>query len=139
MMLFLQAWLITTVLFLAGDCVWLVGVMNKFFVYQIRHLMNVTPHGTIINYISALCAYIIISTGLTWFIVVPLLRTSYINIFLNGAFLGFCLYGVYEFTNHATLKGWPLLFLNVDILWGTVWCGIASVLSVLAVRYCVSL
>jgi len=109
--------------------------MNKFFLYKIAHLMKLSRGGIVMNYASALAAYGILSAGLTWFVVMPLLHASYNVIFLNGAFLGLCMYGVYEFTNHATLAAWPLSFSCIDILWGMAWCGLASVISVWISRY----
>lgn len=97
--------------------------------------MTFTEHGVAMNYVSALAAYAILAVGLTWFVVMPLAHASYSVVFLNGAFLGLCMYGVYEFTNHATLTGWPSSFLCIDIMWGMVWCGSASVISVLIARY----
>jgi uncharacterized membrane protein len=44
-----------------------------------------------------------------------------------GAIYGFCLYGVYEFTNYAIIKSWSLSMLFVDIIWGTLLCSITAV------------
>lgn len=32
--------------------------------------------------------------------------------------LGFCTYGIYEFTNMAILKNWSSLIVYIDVLWG---------------------
>ena len=37
---------------------------------------------------------------------------------LNMFILGFIIYGIYELTNHATIKKWPLFMVFVDTLWG---------------------
>ena len=47
---------------------------------------------------------------------------------LYGALAGFAIYGVYEFTNFATIVGWPARLIAIDILWGTFACGIVSAL-----------
>jgi uncharacterized membrane protein len=135
MVLFLKLLVITTGVFFTVDAFWLYFVMNKFFIYKIAHLMTFTQHGVVMNYVTALIAYAILAVGLTWFVVMPLVNASYSVIFLNGAFLGLCMYGVYEFTNHATLTGWPLSFLCIDVMWGMMWCGLASVISVWIARY----
>lgn len=132
---FFKAWIITTTVFLMGDVVWLYCVMNKFFVPQIKHLMNSSSGGVHINYFSAIVAYLLISTALSFFVVVPLQAAPSMQIFIHGAFLGLCIYGVYECTNHATLNDWPVTFLIVDIVWGTVWSGVVSVASVVLFRY----
>lgn len=133
--IFLILWLITTTVFLIGDVPWLYFIMNKFFIPQIQHLMNITQQGTVINYASAFFGYILATAALTWFVIMPLAKAPLMTIFLHGAFLGFCMYGVYEFTNHATLAQWPITFLIIDIMWGTLWCGLASIISVMIARY----
>lgn len=135
MISYIKAWLITTAVFMVGDIPWLLFVMNRYFVHKIHHLMDVTHAGAVINFSSACTAYFLITFLLVWFIVVPLSKTPFSNIFLNGAIMGACVYGVYEFTNHATLTNWPVNFLMIDIAWGTLWCGAASVLSSWIIQY----
>ena len=130
----LKMWLVTTIVFFMGDIFWLYAIMRKFFVPQVRHLMNVTEAGVAMNYASALAAYLLLSTALTVFVVVPFYTQALSKVFAYGAFLGLCLYGVYEFTNHATLYNWPLMFLIVDIAWGTTWCGAVAVVTVSIIR-----
>ena len=132
---FLKTWTVTTILFFIGDIVWLYCVMNRFFVPHIKHLMNSSNNGIVINYLSALLAYMLISSALSIFVVVTHMQDSLSSIFVHGAFLGLCLYGVYELTNYAILHNWPLSFLIVDIVWGTLWCGIVSLASVALIRY----
>ena len=45
---------------------------------------------------------------------------------LSGLFLGFAMYGVYDLTNLATLKGWNLEMTLIDMAWGTFLCGSAA-------------
>jgi len=44
----------------------------------------------------------------------------------KGALLGLVIYGVYDFTNIATIKGWTHSFLIQDIAWGTFLCGLIA-------------
>jgi uncharacterized membrane protein len=134
MIFFINLWFVTTIIFLIGDSIWLYAIMNKFFVPTIKHLMILSGGNITIKYIPALGAYLLISTALVYFVCIPMFNETMINIFGRGAFLGFCMYGVYECTNYATLSGWPLSFLLVDIMWGTVWSAITSVLSVKAMH-----
>lgn len=131
---FLKAWLVTNAVFFCGDVIWLYAVMNRFLVPKIKHLMGVSDSGVTINYVAALFAYLLLSTALTVFVVAPLSDATAKMIFLYGAFLGLCVYGVYECTNYATLYNWPLSFLIVDIIWGTIWSGLAAVASVLFIK-----
>lgn len=131
---FIKAWLVTTTIFFLGDIVWLYAVMNRFFVSQIKHLMSNSAQGITIHYVPALLSYLCVCSALTIFIVLPLRQESLIKVFLHGAFLGLCLYGVYEFTNYATLRQWPLSFLIADISWGTLWSAVVSVISIVMLK-----
>jgi uncharacterized membrane protein len=48
---------------------------------------------------------------------------------IYGALFGFFTYATYEMTNLATLKGWPLAMVPVDILWGTVLGALVSTVT----------
>ena len=43
-----------------------------------------------------------------------------------GAVFGFVTYGVYDLTNHATLREWRTAATVVDMAWGTVSCATAA-------------
>lgn len=46
--------------------------------------------------------------------------------FLQGSLLGASMYGVYDFTNYATLKNYSLEMTLADWAWGTFACGFAA-------------
>lgn len=48
---------------------------------------------------------------------------------LWGALLGFCVYGVYEFTNYSLLKDWTLKTLLIDLCWGTFFGAVLTYIS----------
>jgi len=56
------------------------------------------------------------------------------EVILHGAALGFTVYGVYDFTNLATLRGWSILVNLVDLMWGTLLCATACAISVWAAK-----
>ena len=60
----------------------------------------------------AVIAYLILTLGLYYFIIKD--RRPVTDAFL----LGVLIYGVYDFTNYATLKKWTLAFSIKDTLWG---------------------
>ena len=43
-----------------------------------------------------------------------------------GALFGIFTYATYDLTNLATLKGWPLAIVLIDILWGAVLSAVVS-------------
>lgn len=61
---------------------------------------------------SAICVYTLMIFTVYYFGFVKKLSNYEIGI------LGFVIYGIYEGTNHATLKDWPLWMVVVDTLWG---------------------
>jgi hypothetical protein len=46
--------------------------------------------------------------------------------FTKGGLLGFSMYGLYDLTNMATLKGWTYTMLVKDTTWGTFLCAAAA-------------
>lgn len=61
---------------------------------------------------SAVLCYVFIIFSIYYFGFV--LNIGLLNMFI----LGFIIYGIYELTNHATIKKWPLFMVFVDTLWG---------------------
>jgi uncharacterized membrane protein len=49
--------------------------------------------------------------------------------------LGFCAYATYDLTNLATLRGFPLKLVLVDMAWGTCLTPIAAVAGFHAARW----
>ena len=43
--------------------------------------------------------------------------------------LGFIIYGIYELTNHATIKNWPLFMVFIDTLWGGVLFALTTIIT----------
>ena len=65
-----------------------------------------------IRFISAFACYIILVSGLYYFIIKK-------NAPVKDAFLlGMLIYGVYETTNYAFFKDWSPLLVLLDTLWG---------------------
>jgi uncharacterized membrane protein len=71
--------------------------------------------------IYGLVTWALLALGTQYFVISK--STDKYSAFLNGALLGLIIYGVYDFTNMATIKGWTHSFLLQDIAWGTVLCG----------------
>ena len=56
----------------------------------------------------------------SYFIIIP--KKSHIDAFV----LGLVIYGVYEGTNYAILKKWPLKIVIMDTLWGGILFALTS-------------
>lgn len=65
-----------------------------------------------VRYSSALVCYLAMTVLFVYFIVLQK-RTLY-----EAFFLGFLVYLIYETTNYAILRDWPITLVWVDSLWG---------------------
>lgn len=71
--------------------------------------------------------YLFFVAALIFFVVDPaVVKGSWFNALLFGAFFGFICYATYDLTNQATIKDWPLLVTIVDLAWGTFFSAIVS-------------
>jgi uncharacterized membrane protein len=70
-----------------------------------RVVMQIKPEG-------ALFVYLLLIVVINYFIIQK--NRSPLEAFI----LGFCIYGIYDGTNYAILKKWPLNVAIMDALWG---------------------
>ena len=59
----------------------------------------------------------------------PFSAKSIIKAAILGGLYGFFTYATYDLTNMATIDGWPLRIVVVDILWWTTLCTAVSLIS----------
>lgn len=112
---FLMLYAISVPLFLAIDLLWLGVIAKSFYRQQLGSLMGD------VNWPAALLFYLVFLLGLTFFATYPaVVRASVTAALLLGGLYGFFTYATYDLTNLATLRGWPLPLVIVDITWGTV-------------------
>jgi uncharacterized membrane protein len=113
---FLIRFIVTLLLFLAIDSVWLVRIAPNFYKTHIGHLLGET-----IVWWAAGLFYLIFIVGLLLFVIVPALeKASAKYAAYRGALFGLVTYATYDLTNQATLRDWPLIVVIVDLTWGTV-------------------
>lgn len=100
--------------------IWLGVVAREFYRSRLGELLQV-------HWPAAVIFYLIYLVGVTFFATYPaVLKESVQTALLLGALFGFFTYATYDLTNLATLKGWPLSIVFVDILWGTVLGAVVS-------------
>jgi uncharacterized membrane protein len=115
MMKYVFAYLAAGTTFFAVDLVWLGIVAKSFYREQIGALMRDE-----INIPAAIVFYALYVVGVVIFAVSPALHTgSWRTAIALGALFGFFAYATYDMTNLATLRGWPIAMVAVDIAWGT--------------------
>jgi uncharacterized membrane protein len=67
----------------------------------------------------AIAFYLLYAFGVVFFVVAPALESkSWAEAAFKGALFGLVGYGVYDLTNQATLKNWPVAVTLADMAWG---------------------
>jgi len=123
--MYAKLYALTVPVFFAIDMVWLGLVARSFYRSRLGALLRVD-----VNWTAAFAFYFIYIAGILLFAVVPNLhRGSLGRCALWGGLFGFFTYATYDLTNLATLKGWPMSVVIVDILWGAVLCTVVSASS----------
>jgi uncharacterized membrane protein len=109
-------YLLTTVVFLIIDLAWLGFIAKN--LYQ-KYLGNFLSDK--VNWAAAFIFYLLYVVGIFVFAIYPSLnKNSALSAAVMGGLLGFFAYATYDLTNLATLKGWPLPIVFIDIAWGVV-------------------
>ena len=115
----IAAYIATLATFCVLDFLWLGFLAKGFYQAQVGPLMLSRP-----NLVPAAILYALCAAGLLVFAIMP--APSLARAALAGAFLGLVVYGVYDLTNLAVLKGWTVPVALVDMAWGTVVCAASS-------------
>jgi len=125
----LIACIVTAVVFLGLDAIWLKTFIGPFFREHIGHLMREEP---LIGVAGGF--YFIYALGIVWFAVIPAMNAGEVTpALVNGAFLGLLGYGTYEATSMSIMKDWKWSMLIVDILWGMAVSAVAAAAGFFAV------
>ena len=112
---------IALVSFMLLDALWLGFLMNGFYKQQLAPLARMSDGNMTPIWPAAAVVYLCLALGVTMLVVAR--ARSPLEALALGALLGLVIYGVYDFTNYATLRDWPLALVLVDVTWGAVLCG----------------
>ena len=114
MKIILFATILTALIFLIIDVIWLSFAVKSFYRPNIGHLLLDKP----VMWAAAMF-YIIYVFGIGVVIIQPSIHLDNTFNFLFKAFVfGLVAYGTYNLTNMATVKGWSPSVVLVDMLWG---------------------
>ena len=116
------------VTFMVLDGVWLGVLMRRFYREQLAPIVRLADGGIAPNWPAAFVVYVFLGTGIALFVIPRAPTVS--SAAALGALLGLVVYGVYDFTNYATLRQWPFVLTLADTAWGAV----ASAAAAVAVR-----
>ena len=120
-----KLYLLTLVIFLGIDAIWLGLVAPTFYRSQLGHLMADNA-----NLPVALIFYLLFVGVLIYFVVVPGIGMPLRDVVMRGALFGLVTYATYDLTNFATLRDWPVLLTVVDMVWGMFLTAATSALAV---------
>lgn len=116
--------------FFAIDLIWLGLIAKNLYREHLGYIMS--PN---VNWAAAIGFYVFYIAGLIFFALAPAIeRDSLLYGAFVGAFFGFITYATYDMTNLATLKDWPVFITVVDIIWGTVLCGLTTSVSFIILK-----
>ena len=123
----IKVFLISLVFLIIVDFIWLGLIAKGFYATHLAEIGNFKDGQLQVKYWAAIMVYVILVVGINVY-ALPLAAQSdsMLVAFAYGAGLGFLVYGVYDFTNYATLKSYPLVLLGADLAWGTFVCGVTT-------------
>jgi uncharacterized membrane protein len=127
---YLKLYVLTIPVFFIIDILWLGVLARGFYRRNLGFILN--PD---VNWAAAITFYLIYIAGIIFFAVRPALASDTLReAALLGGLFGFFTYATYDLTNMATIKGWPLKIVVIDILWGTCLCTVVAGLSFMIAR-----
>jgi uncharacterized membrane protein len=114
-MKYVLLYILTFLVFLVIDAIWLLFISKNLYSKEIGHLMSDKA-----LLLPALIFYLLFVVGILIFAVVPGYQAQSISkTLMLSALFGLMTYSTYDLTNLSTLRNWPLKITIIDILWGT--------------------
>ena len=130
-MRFIVAYIVTAIVFLGLDTLWLTQVALGMYRRELGTLLLDKP-----NLPIAGVFYLLFVVGIVVLAILPALNGgTWINALLLGAVLGLVAYGTYDITNLSTLRNWSLTVTLADLAWGTALTAVSATLGYLAVTW----
>lgn len=115
----LKQMMVSAATMLVLDGLWLGVIANSFYFNNLKHLARAKGNSFDVNYVAAGAVYVLMLLGFMLFIAPSLQKWNYWESILNAGLLGLVIYGVYDFTNLATLRDWSVIVTFVDMIWGS--------------------
>lgn len=110
---YINIFVVTSIIFLLIDAIWLRFVAWPLYQRYIGHLLKT------VNVLPAFVFYVIYVLGMIFFVINPNLNNFELSkVLLTGFFFGVVAYATYDLTNMATLKDWPWTITIIDVIWG---------------------
>lgn len=128
-LVWLFLFILTFILLLIGDTLWFkisLSTIYKPMFTKIQHFPMT------FRIWSGILVWLLLALSISIFIIyLSKIESSKINLssLWVGFFLGFVIYGVYNFTNYSTFKDYTIKTSIIDTLWGTFLLGIIYIIS----------
>ena len=117
---FIKISLVSAVIFIILDLLWLAVVANKIYFNSLGYLAEIKDGKIVFNLKAGITVQVIIAVGLVFFISMALqLNNTLMTSMTVGAISGFVLYATYDMTNLSFIKGYTLYITLIDMAWGT--------------------
>lgn len=125
----LKYYIVTLVVFLAIDMVWLLVISKKLYAEKLGYLLAESP-----NLIAAFIFYFLFAAGVLFFVIQPALTAGSLQYAIfAGLFFGLVTYATYDLTNMATIRDWPAIITVIDLIWGSFLTASTSSISYLII------
>ena len=111
------------------DYTFLAKIAKNFYLTKLAAHIEIKD-GSLVPYLPAVPIVYILAIIAIWIFVLNRVTTLQ-DAALYGALLGFLMYAFYDFTNLATLKGYPWSITIVDSIWGAVIVGTVTTIMFL--------
>lgn len=115
--------------FLVLDFLWLGFVVKDFNLKQLSEIGRIVDGDFQILYGPAVMAYVFMTLTVVIFVLPLVQGGSWTKAFFYGALMGLFAYGIFDMTNLAILKNYPVPFSMVDMAWGTFVFGATTVIT----------
>lgn len=128
---FLYNAIVSGVVFGVLDSIWFSTFMKKFAVSEIGPILRLSGGKLSVNMPAAIVAYLLMILIACLFLVPRLsVNSSMLYNFSIGALMGMCVFGIFDFTNHALLNSYTIKFVIFDVLWGSFMYGCLALILV---------
>lgn len=108
------------------DIIWIGGVAKSLYQTKLAQFLDLRNGSLSIRILPAIILYAFMTAGALYFVVLPRVDSSALDVIRAGLFYGLVIYSVYDLTNYSIMPAWPLSITIIDLIWGTVLNGIVS-------------
>lgn len=119
MTFYIKAFIASLIIFAILDFIWLGKIAIGFNTEQLQEIGRMENGELSVLKLPAVLVYLVMAMALTVFAAPHIQSDSLVISLIYGALLGFAAYGIFDLTNLAILKNYPLKFALVDMAWGT--------------------